>query len=158
VIILGIDPGTTHCGFAVIRDGVCITHGRISGVGSHARHRRIRVIGTGLRGVVERYAPDVVAMEMPFVNAKRLNNAIPMGEARGVATLVTDPLVVFDYSPSEVKQAATGKGNAKKDDVRRGVSRLFGLDIDTVTEDGADALAVAWLHWTKIRLAKKETA
>ena len=152
MIILGIDPGSTKCGFAIVQDGVCLDHGTVKTIGSHARHRRLRIIGTALAGLAQRWQPGAVAMEIPRGTYRTATLAL--GECRGIAALVTDPAPVFDYGPSEIKKAATGKGVAGKDQMRAGVSRLFGLDVDTVTEDGADALAVAWLHWTKIRSGK----
>ena len=52
---------------------------------------------------------------------------------------------VVEYSPSEVKQAVVGKGNADKQQVQYMVKTLLNLR-ETPFSDAADALACALCH------------
>ena len=50
------------------------------------------------------------------------------------------------YTPSEVKAAVTGSGQAEKSQVTAMVSRLLRLDVAPRPADAADALALAICH------------
>lgn len=45
-------------------------------------------------------------------------------------------------SPSQIKKVMTGKGNAKKDQVREAVNKKFNLQVES--EDEADAIAIGF--------------
>lgn len=79
--------------------------------------------------------------------AKNAKTAMILGQARGVvlAACARAGLPVFEYSPRAVKQAVTGTGTARKEQVGRMVVRLLGLT-DLPQEDAGDALAIALCH------------
>jgi crossover junction endodeoxyribonuclease RuvC len=55
-------------------------------------------------------------------------------------------LAVFEYTPSAVKMAVAGYGDATKDQVQTMVARRLGLSGAPSPADAADALAVALCH------------
>ena len=65
-----------------------------------------------------------------------------------VLCLAQASLDVSEYSPSQIKQAATGRGNSNKDEVRIMVLRLLNLQAmaASVGPDQSDALACALCH------------
>jgi crossover junction endodeoxyribonuclease RuvC len=100
-----------------------------------------------LGALVARLRPTCAAVESPFhgVNAR---SAFQLAQARGVvlAALAGAGVEIAEYSPATVKKAVTGNGRAPKAQVRSMVGRLLsrpGLD---VSDDLADALAVALCH------------
>jgi crossover junction endodeoxyribonuclease RuvC len=61
-------------------------------------------------------------------------------------------LPVAEYSPTQVKSAVTGIGNADKDQVRTALIRVHAMREVPDLPDAADAIAVALTHLTGERL------
>ncbi len=101
------------------------------------------------------HGPEVVAMEK-IIHVQSIRTAISMGSARGAVLVAAGRagLDVFEYPAKQIKQAATGRGAARKDQMAFMMRALFGLR-ETPQSDAADALAVALTHF---RQARKSTA
>ena len=149
--VLGIDPGTAACGYAII-DG---RDGRLRSLSSGdwrtpARERpelRLKTIFEGVRDLLEEYAPDAVAIEESFVGADA-RTALSVGQARG-AVLVAAALAgveCTEYAPSRVKQTVCGYGRAEKSQVARMVQTILSLRDAPSSTHASDALAVAICH------------
>ncbi|MCS7170491.1 MAG: crossover junction endodeoxyribonuclease RuvC, partial [Candidatus Kapabacteria bacterium] len=71
-----------------------------------------------------------------------------LAQARGIVllALALANLPIVEYSPREVKQSVTGRGNAAKEQVRYMVQALLGLPAAPRFYDISDALAVALCH------------
>jgi crossover junction endodeoxyribonuclease RuvC len=108
---------------------------------------KLKAIHEGLFGLLERSAPDCVAIENLF-HARNVKSALVLGHARGVAVLaaVLAGLPVVEYSPAEIKLAVVGYGRAEKAQLQQMVKLLLGLDVVPSPHDAADALAVAICH------------
>jgi crossover junction endodeoxyribonuclease RuvC len=147
--ILGIDPGSRITGFGIIeREGNRVTYvesGCIrAGDGNFAG--RLKTIFDGLRDIVTIYTPDQVAIEQVFMH-RNPDSALKLGQARGAAicAVMSMGLNISEYTPSEIKQATVGKGNAAKEQVQHMVTAMLKLP-GTPQADAADALAVALCH------------
>lgn len=150
--ILGVDPGSVTTGFGVIDhvrgNNVLVEQGCIRTTRGTGLPSRLQQIYTGIVAVIERSAPEVVAVETPFagVNVKSL---IHLAHARGVILLAAQSagLEVVEYSPRSVKSAVVGYGNAEKSQVAKMVRLLItGARECEIASDAADALAVAVCH------------
>lgn len=108
---------------------------------------RLAFIHGQIASLLERYRPDVVAVEEVFysVNAK---SAIRLGHVRGVVLLAaaTAGLPVAEYAPLTIKSTVTGYGLAAKQQVQFMVARLLTLAQLPEPADAADALAIAICH------------
>lgn len=147
--ILGIDPGSRVTGYGVIdvskgRNGY-VASGCVRTTGTDMAERLVQ-IHQGLEAVLHRYGPAAVAIEQIFVH-RNAGSALKLGQARGAAILTAclHHLPVFEYTPTQVKQAVVGGGRAAKEQVQHMVRYLLALE-DTPQEDAADALAVALCH------------
>lgn len=149
--VLGIDPGTAACGYGIVHGD----HGRLRAVDfgwwrtspDEAPAARLRTIFEGVRGLLDRHAPDAVALEESFVGVDA-RTALSVGQARG-AVLVACALVAVDcceYPPATVKQVVCGYGRAQKDQVQRMVKAILGLQGIPTPHHASDALAVAICH------------
>jgi crossover junction endodeoxyribonuclease RuvC len=100
-----------------------------------------------LEALLAEYRPEEMALEQVFVN-RNLQTATAVGRAVGVALLAAARagVPVFEYTPSAVKAAVTGSGDAAKDRVQALVARRLGLGAAPRPADAADALAVALCH------------
>jgi crossover junction endodeoxyribonuclease RuvC len=147
--ILGIDPGSRKTGFGIIElEGKKIKHiinGRLM-VGNGDFAERLRQIFTGLTDIIERYQPDMMAIEKVFLH-KNADSALKLGQARGAAicAAVNQSLTVHEYSATQIKKAVVGNGHAKKDQVQYMMSVILSLS-EVPEEDAADALACAIAH------------
>jgi crossover junction endodeoxyribonuclease RuvC len=150
VRVLGIDPGLERCGFAVLerseRRTRAVSFGTVT-TGSGPVATRLAELATKLRAVIHEHKPEVAAIEQLFVN-RNLRTAMTVGQASGVALLVVaeEGLDIAGYTPSQVKLAVTGTGNAPKQQVGFMVKALVGLPALARPADSADAIAVALCH------------
>lgn len=110
-------------------------------------HERLLALYRGLRELVERYQPEVVATEQLLFSTNR-RTAIQVARAAGIALLVAAEAGVEwrEYTPLQVKQAVTGYGGADKKQVQTMTQRLLGLESPPKPDDAADALAIAICH------------
>jgi crossover junction endodeoxyribonuclease RuvC len=106
---------------------------------------RLLAIYQGLSAVVERHAPQCMAVEDVF--SKHARSALTLGHARGIALLVgaRATLEVSAYPPAVVKRSVAGSGQAPKDQLARIVGAILGWT-DLPAEDATDALAIAITH------------
>jgi crossover junction endodeoxyribonuclease RuvC len=147
--ILGIDPGSRKTGFGIIEiNGRKIQHvinGRLL-VGDGNFPNRLKQIFEGLTDIIERYQPDMMAVEKVFLH-KNADSALKLGQARGAAICagVSQNLTVHEYSATQIKKAVVGNGHAKKDQVQYMMSVILSLS-EVPEEDAADALACAITH------------
>ena len=152
--ILGIDPGTLVTGYGVIETSgkggamKLVEYGTIESKKIATLAVRLRVIFERLLAVIERTAPDAVAIESAFYH-KNVQSTLKLGHARGVAMLASmmKDIAPAEYAPREIKRAVVGNGNASKDQVEFMVRSLLGLKpADKKLPDAYDALAVAITH------------
>lgn len=147
--ILGIDPGSRKTGFGIIelknRKIEHIINGRLM-VGDGDFPDRLRQIFVGLTELIERYQPDMMAIEKVFLH-KNADSALKLGQARGAAICagVNQNLSVHEYTATQIKKAVVGNGHAKKDQVQYMMSIILTLP-EMPDEDAADALACAVTH------------
>jgi len=159
--ILGIDPGLTRLGVGVIKQGagrtISLVHVEVfttspdsdisERLGSHSR---------SIEGILERFSPDVVALERVFAQ-HNLRTVMGTAQVSGVALALAHArgIPVSLRTPSEVKAAVTGYGRAGKNQVGSMVQAILGLDSIPQPADAADALAIAITEaWRGVGLPK----
>lgn len=144
---MGIDPGTLHLGWGVLRgEGNRITHlahGVIDSPASNSLAERLLNIDRCLAEVISDHGPSVGSVESLFFH-KDASAAAKLGHARGVVllNLARAGMQVVEYPPARVKSTVTGHGRAEKQQMVRMMRMLLCLD-DSLREDAADALALA---------------
>lgn len=150
MIALGIDPGTRHLGWGVVRSEgnrlQHVAHGVIDASASLPLAARLDVIDRALATVIATHRPSVGSVETLFFH-RDAQAAAKLGHARGVAllSLARAGVEVFEYAPAHVKRVIAGKGNAEKSQVARMIQALLALD-EIPRSDAADALALAVTH------------
>lgn len=89
----------------------------------------------------------MVAVERVFAQQNR-STVMGTAQASGIALLLAAEhgLPAATHTPSEVKAAITGYGNAEKLQVQTMVARVLRLDALPQPADAADALAIALCH------------
>ena len=149
--ILGIDPGYATIGFGLItaeRAQVhMVTYGAITTPAGLPLSRRLYQIGTDMEDLIGQLKPDVISIEELFFN-HNVTTGIGVAQARGVILMTAEKLSVpvYEYNPSQVKQAVVGYGKAEKRQVMDMTKRLLGLSSVPKPDDAADAVAIALCH------------
>lgn len=152
-IIIGIDPGTRITGYGIIEksSGLFspVDFGCIRPPPDEPLSDRYAKIFEGLERLLERFSPDEMAIETPFMN-KNAQSALKLGAAMGCAIIAAKRrgIKVFGYSPREVKCAVVGTGKASKEQIQTTIARSLSLKELPKPQDAADALAIAMCHAT----------
>jgi crossover junction endodeoxyribonuclease RuvC len=71
-----------------------------------------------------------------------------LGHVRGVICLLSSQakLDFFEYSPTRIRKAILGRGNASKQQIKGMMENIFKLKEDSLLLDTSDALAMAVAH------------
>lgn len=146
--ILGIDPGTGIVGFGVIDVIKGNPNFVDAGVVTTPTHQpdsdRLMTIYDDLSQIIKLVKPNVLAVEKLFF-IRNITTAMSVSQARGVILLLgkQQNLVIYEYTPLQIKQAVTGYGKADKSQVQEMVKAILKLPQIPKPDDAADALATA---------------
>jgi crossover junction endodeoxyribonuclease RuvC len=165
VFVLGVDPGLSRCGYAVV-EPIGGGRARAAALGvirtspSAAAPERLAELQRELRALLDEYRPVVVSVERIFFQ-NNVRTAIGVAQASGLALAeaAARGTAVAQYSPSAVKSVVTGDGRAAKAQVQAMVQLLLGLSAPPRPADAADAAALALCHLAhdpSLRLARTE--
>ena len=161
--VLGIDPGLTRCGVAIIegRAGSTLTPVHIGVIRTDpgdAVELRLDGVFAGLSALIEEFEPESVAIERVF-SQHNVRSAMATAQAAAMGLLLAGQrgLPVALHTPTEVKAAVTGNGRADKAQVTAMVTRILRLPGPPKPADAADAVAIAvcqiWRGESQRRLA-----
>lgn len=147
-VILGVDPGSTITGYAIVENGA---QPRLRDAGCIRLPRaafavRLGLIFERLGEVIQVNMPDEMAIEDVFM-ARNAASALKLGQARGAAICAgaAAGLPVSEYTPTQIKSAIVGRGRADKVQIQHMVGVLLGVSRH-LQADAADAAAVALCH------------
>ena len=149
--VLGIDPGYAIVGWGVVEYAgnrfAPVDFGAVCTDAGVPFERRLDEVYTGIKEVIERTKPEVLAIEKLFYQHNQ-TTVIGVAEARGVILLAVQKRGVpcFEYTPMQVKQAVVGYGMAEKRQVMDMVRRILHLTAVPRPDDAADAVAIALCH------------
>lgn len=121
--ILGIDPGTTAIGYAILERAGRVPILRAADlIPIHARANadRLQELASSLKKLLTTWSPAVLSIERLFF-AKNQKTALSVAEARGVILLTTAlaGLTIREYTPLEIKKMVTGDGRADKAQMKK---------------------------------------
>lgn len=151
MLVMGIDPGLSRCGYGVIRQKGRATEAVAAGIIRTDKDdpipRRLYELQNELADLMGEYSPGAVAIEQVLFQVN-VRTAMGVGQASGVAMVagVGAGAEVFEYSPTQIKKAVTGWGGADKDQMGKMVQTLLGLPQPLKPADASDAVAVALCH------------
>ncbi len=146
--ILGIDPGTIRCGYAIIETTPklhLIDAGFIKIKEKELQYQLSELI-EGL-DLIFKNKIDEVAMEDIFY-AYNPKTVLKLAQFRGALSLRILQVHgnFYEYTPLQVKKALTGNGKAKKEQVAFMVKKILGIKGEIKPLDITDAIAVAIAH------------
>ena len=156
---MGVDPGTMVLGYGIIDsqddEMHLVTCDSIKCRGRSAIGERLFFIYQSLCGVIQKFNPDVLAIETPFV-AENSRTALAIGKAQAIALLAaaSNSVPAYEYSPAAIKYHAASYGNSSKEQVQEMVRLQLNLKEVPLTSDSADALAAAICHLRQSHIKK----
>lgn len=146
--ILGIDPGMAIVGYSIVDyDGknIKLEHsGSIQTPKGERESARLLEIFNDMTSIVEKYKPDVCAIEKLFF-FRNQTTVMPVAHARGVILTVLEKfgIPIYEYTPMEVKQILTGYGRASKKEVEQMVKIALESEKLPKLDDTVDSIAIA---------------
>lgn len=159
--VLGIDPGLTRCGYAVV-DGrgpgaaQAVSMGVIRTPPTDALPYRLAALRTELVALLVEFEPHVVAVEQVFFQVN-VRTAMSVGQASGLALCeaAAAGCEVVQYTPNQVKDAVAGYGGAGKEQVQKMVQARLKLSRLPQPADAADAAALALCHLAMAPMSRR---
>ncbi len=153
--ILGIDPGTRNCGYAIIekdKNRLILKEAGLIKIKEKILQYQIVELVEGLDIIFKNHTIDEVAIEDIFY-AFNPKTVLKLAQFRGALSLKI--LQVFgnfhEYTPLQVKKAVTGNGKAAKEQVSFMVKRILGIKQEIKPLDITDAIAIALTHAQRIK-------
>lgn len=156
-VIIGVDPGTIVMGYGILEVGSghngkeksLLAMGVLKLDRYTSHYDRLLKIYEGVSALIRRYHPSVLAIEAPFYG-KNVQSMLKLGRGQGAAIIAAKSagISVAEYSPSTVKKAITGRGNAAKQQVKLFLQKELRIPEDAFLDalDATDAVAVALCH------------
>ena len=148
--ILGIDPGTRNCGYAIVEKNgstIKLIEAGLIKIKTKILQEQIVEMTEGFDLIFSKHEIDEVSIEDMFY-AFNPKTVIKLAQFRGAISLkILQKFGNFvEYTPLQVKQAVTGNGKATKEQVAFMVKRLLGIKKEIKPLDITDAIAIALTH------------
>ena len=156
MVVLGIDQGIAHCGFAILNvknnDVQLLDYGCIVTKADGDQPQRLFGLLSAIERLIIRYNPQCICHERLFFSTPAKNS-----RKKSASILNTNMVTggiwymagkhkksIFQYSPQTVKKTVCGSGRADKTLVIDTVSQLFDIKCSkTSKEHICDAVAIA---------------
>jgi crossover junction endodeoxyribonuclease RuvC len=143
-LIIGLDPGSKSCGYAILDAANLIDYGMFDLDG--AWPRRLHMLKENLAELIRMHRGiEYAVVETPYVGP-HATAVIGVSQARGVvlSTLYSSGVTdVRDIAPSQAKLAMTGSGNASKDKMKDAVIQKFKIE-PNLRYDIYDAIGIGY--------------
>ena len=151
MLILGIDPGISATGWALIevKSKDCaapLQAGTIRTSKRSIQAAKLEQIQSSIAALIAAATPDAVAMEM-------LTQARGYGKQESSEAIGVIRLSIWlagkhaqDYNATRVKKLIAGYGRADKEAVAKAAGKLLGCDLSSHNNHVTDAFAIALTH------------
>lgn len=154
--ILGIDPGTRNCGYAIVKiegQKFRLVEAGLIKMKSESLQYQIPQVAEALEHIFKMHTIDEVAMEDIFY-AHNPKTVLKLAQFRGAITLklLQEHGEFAEYTALQVKKALTGKAKAAKEQVAFMVKQILGITKEIKPMDITDAMAVAITHAQRVKL------
>ena len=153
--ILGIDPGSRNCGYAIVEKTpvkTALIEAGLIKIKPNSLQYQITELCEGL-DLIKNHKFDEVAIEDIFF-AYNPKTVLKLAQFRGALSLKILQLHgdFVEYTPLQVKKTVTGKAKADKEQVAFMVKKILGITKEIKPLDVTDAIAIALTHANNLRL------
>jgi len=155
VIILGIDPGTRNCGYAILKkekNSLTLIEAGLIKIKEKVLQHQIMELVEGLDIIFQNHTIDEVAIEDIF-HAFNPKTVLKLAQFRGALSLKVLQVIgnFSEYTALQVKKAVTGNGKAAKEQVSFMVKMILGIKQEIKPLDITDAIAIAITHSQRVK-------
>lgn len=155
MIILGIDPGTRNCGYAILRkekNSLILIEAGLIKIKEKVLQHQIMELVEGLDIIFQNHTIDEVAIEDIFY-AFNPKTVLKLAQFRGALSLKVLQVIgnFSEYTALQVKKAVTGNGKAAKEQVSFMVKMILGIKQEIKPLDITDAIAIAITHSQRVK-------
>jgi len=155
VIILGIDPGTRNCGYAILKkekNSLMLIEAGLIKIKEKVLQHQIMELVEGLDIIFQNHTIDEVAIEDIFY-AFNPKTVLKLAQFRGALSLKVLQVIgnFSEYTALQVKKAVTGNGKAAKEQVSFMVKMILGIKQEIKPLDITDAIAIAITHSQRVK-------
>jgi crossover junction endodeoxyribonuclease RuvC len=168
IVILGVDPGFSISGYAVLGQQLqkvaMLDCGYLKMNSKHHLSERTHQFYNLMQNLITKHSVTHIALETSFLG-KNPQTFLKLGFLRGVLYLLAAQkgLTISEFAPREIKQSVTGTGGASKEQVAYMLLKLFpqleSIIKKAVYADVTDAIAIAICGiWNSKTLAKSQEA
>ena len=155
--ILGIDPGTTYMGWALLhtagQKAEIVDFGVLDLHKLDNHYLKLQQIYFFITELIDKHSPTTFAVETQFVD-KNVQTMLRLAHGQGVAiaAALAKDLPINEYSPMKIKMAITGNGHASKEQVAGMLQRFLHIPPEQMPKklDATDALAIAYCHYLQL--------
>jgi len=153
--ILGIDPGSRNCGYAIVKkegSKLSLVEAGLIKIKERVLQHQIMELVEGFDTIFKNAKIDEVAIEDIFY-AHNPKTVLKLAQFRGALSLkiLLEYGNFYEYTPLQVKKALTGKAKAQKEQVAFMVKRILGIKQEIKPLDITDAIAVAITHSQRVK-------
>ena len=154
-IVLGIDPGTINCAWAILdvnKNKKTLLGAGLFAITSKDLQIQMLQLSSGVDILFDKYDIEEVAIEDIFF-AFNPKTVLKLAQFRGAISLKILQKVgkFYAYTPLQVKKAVTGKAKASKEQVNYMVKILLNIKKEIKPLDISDAIAIALTHANSTR-------
>lgn len=146
--ILAIDPGFERIGIAII-EKTNLNKDRLiysSCFKTSSKipfYERLKNIGLEIESIIKKYKPEALSIEKLYFTTNQ-KTVMGVSEARGVIIYIASKnnLIIYEYTPPQIKLAVTGYGKASKEMIMSMVPKLIDIEKNIKSDDEIDAIAI----------------
>ena len=125
--ILAVDPALSTSGFAVLefdeknKKIYLREAGLVKTTSKNSLPDRLRKIYEKFKEIIDKYKPEILLLEKFYTHLRHPLTVAMLSKAKGILMLLASQnnIEVLELSTTHVKKALTGKGNAKKYQIKR---------------------------------------
>ena len=146
--ILGIDPGYSIIGWAVIESNLeLVSFGTVQPPSYLALNDKLVTIHDEMKELIQRYTPDCAAIEKIYFS-RNTKTAMDVAKCIGVISLTIKManIEIQEYNPTQIKHTITGYGKADKSQIQKMITKIYNINTIPEPDDAADAIAIATCH------------
>ncbi len=162
MIILSVDQGIAHFGFAVLdvsTDSISlIDYGCFVSPSKGNQQIRIYNLISKFEEIIDKYSPSYIAHERLFFSPpakksrKKSSSILNTNMVTGAIWYICGKheIEAYEYPPQSVKKTLCGNGRAEKDEIITYIQSLFDIECPkTYKEHICDAIAIGMTHIIK---------
>lgn len=148
--ILGIDPGSKNCGYAIInsqKNNINLIEAGLIKIKTTDFKEQILELINGLDLIFKSRNIDSIVIENVFY-AYNPKSVLKLAQFRGaiVCKVMQEFGNFYEYTPLQIKKSITGNGKADKIQVSFMVRKILGIKNEIKPLDITDAIAIAITH------------